>query len=163
MKNLLFCFFSLCLSSGLQGQSAVVDTERLRVNDLEYRTSKEKIIGDFGMPMEIVEPNYECGFLSKDEQGVPYYSMKYDNLVFTGNDCEGYLMEEVFFDSALNVRITYNGRALSGATAVREFEEIFSTQADGEIVSLFFKGADDALVFTFKKGRLSNMRYWSPC
>jgi len=161
MKALIFVLY-LFQSTSFQG-TGVIDSDNLRVNGLIYRASKEDIIKEFGKPIETFNPDYECGFLSNEMQGAEYYSMKYDFFVFTGNDTEGYLLEEVLMVSTLNARISYNGKTLSHSTTIQEFEEIFETTVESDSLLLFFKGADDALNFTFKNGKLTKIRYWSPC
>ena len=163
MKVLFFVLHVIYLTTGFQGSPTVIDSDEIRINGIGFNATREQILKEFGNPIRIFQPNYECGFLSTEEQGAVYYSIKYDFLVFTGNNAEGYLLEEALIAPTLKAKISYKGKGLSHNTTIKEFESIFETKVEGDSVLLFFKGADDALDFTFKNGKLDKIEYWSPC
>jgi len=163
MKPLLPILFALPFLFGFQTQKAVIDCDQLAVNGLKCVISRHDIYDVFGLELESYEPNYECGFYSSKEQGTTYYSLRFKHVIFTGNNEEGYFIDKVVMDPSSYVKITYKGKLLSHTTTVQQFEAIFGTKVDGESCMLFFKGADDALLFTFENNLLRTIEYWSPC
>jgi len=146
-----------------QGKFDTVDGFSFRIDGMSFTLKREVILKKFGKPLKVFEPNYECGFLSESEQGKKYYSLVYKHFKFTGNNKEGYLLEEILLEPALPNKVTFKSKALSHKTTVKEFEAIFGVKISGSEKVLYNKGADDAFVFTFIKGRLVKIEYWSPC
>lgn len=164
--NLRFLILSLMLlvfNVQAQDKFDTVNGSYFKIDGLSFTLKKQIILTKYGKPLREFEPEYECGFLSESEQGDKYYSLQYPHFKFTGNSKEGYLLEEIRFESGLRSKVTFKNKEISSKTTVKEFETIFGVKLDGHEKMLYFKGADDALIFTFVKGRLAKIEFWSPC
>lgn len=136
-----------------------------------FASTRTHIISRLGKPIRITQPKYECGFLSSAEQGKTYYSLHYQNLTFTGNAAEGYILEDVKFDAAGKITLTYKQWKFNSKTTVQNFERIFGqkvmdgTDPDGTIRTLIYseKQGEDGAMFHFKNDKLVAFEYWSPC
>ena len=148
----------------LHGQEKfdTVDGSSFKIDGMGFTAKKDEIFTKFGKPISVFEPNYDCGFLSEKEQGSKFYSLMYKYFRFTGNSKEGYLLEKIHLEPELKNRVTFQNKVLSHKTTVKEFETIFGIKIT-DSVKLYHRGAEDALVFTFFKGRLVKIEYWSPC
>ena len=149
-----------------------LDLTRVKLYALSASSStKAQIIQRLGKPAKTTQPEYECGFLSSAEQGKTYYSLHYQNVVFTGNAQEGYLLENVEFDAAGKVVLTYGKSTFSGQTSVADLQRIvggkllFDAEKEGTTWTLIRspKGSNDGATFHFRNGRLVEFNYWSPC
>lgn len=166
---ILLLFMSLV---DCHAQEGSIDFSVLRLKGLEFTSEKKAIVKAFGEPLKMVEPKYECGFHSEDEQGEKYYQLVYDNIVFIGNEKEKYGIESIDFNSTSDFSLEYGKWKLNHKTSINDFVKIFGEsirenfmESDSETtgVLLFFRDADSGLKFTFKSGYLTTMEYWSPC
>lgn len=165
MKFRMIIFPLLLIVSNLCAQSdyETMDGPSLRIDGQSFTLKKEVILRKYGKPVRIFEPKYECGFLSEDGQGMKFFSLEYVDLKFTGNSKEGYLLEEIVFKPALKRNISFRHKPLSHQTTIPDFESIFGVKVSGSEKVIYNKGADDAYIFTFSKGKLLKIEYWSPC
>jgi hypothetical protein len=161
-RCLLITLFSV-LTLFSFAQEKYIKYQALKINGLAFNSSKSDIIKQFGKPRKVFEPNYECGSLSADWQGRKMYSMLYPAVLFTGNDTDKYQLEHIYFGYKNGIKVTYEGMTLSAGTSIRTFEAIVKTKVVNNEIQLWFAGSDDALIFTFKKGLLYKLEYWSPC
>ena len=134
-----------------------------KVNGVGFSAKKAAIIKAFGPPTRVVEPHYECGFLSEAEQGRRFYSLKYRGLQFTGNATDSYQLEEIHFSPRTRYRCTYKGQPLSAATTKAQFGALLGRRITQDEISLTNPKSDDALQVTFVGGKLAKIEYWSPC
>lgn len=145
------------------------DSKLFQYKGLSFTSKKSDIFDDLGVPNSITEPNYECGFLSEAEQGKKYYSLNYGNTVFTGNDEEGYLLENIVFEGGETIQ--YGGFMLTGRTTVADLIVILGSEwstgledpTNGSVVISFGETADDGIRIFILNGLLQKMHYWSPC
>lgn len=144
------------------------NSDSLSFNGLKMWSTKSEIINVLGQPDRIYEPNFECGFLSSDEQGKPFYAMVYENVVFVGNDKDKYVLDEI--DLADGLTINYGNQELSNKSNLdrlievigdKKFESLHDTSTDSR--TLFNKGSDGGWRFTLENGRLVSIGFWSPC
>jgi hypothetical protein len=89
--------------------------------------------------------------------------LDYGAFRFTGNDSEGYLLENAVMSADTKINITYKGHSISGRTTLKELEEWFGAELMRSEVKVFFKDADDALIFSIGGEKLIRVMYWSPC
>ena len=159
---LLFCFqFSI-------GQS--IDFDKINYKGLRYYSTKQEIIKKLGSPKRIYKPNYECGFLSVDEQGVEFYTLDYGSLKFTGNKNEKFILEEINFDENKLLFINYSNYKLNSKTTIADLINIFGKEITNPLRKtksvhflIMHSNSDDGIVFHIKNGKLVKMEYWSPC
>lgn len=145
------------------------DYKLFQYKELSFFNKKSEILNELGMPDSIIEPNYECGFLSENEQGKKYYSLKYGNVVFTGNDEEGYLLETIVFEGGETMQ--YGDFMLTGQTTIADLTAILGNEwftyleypLNGSVVISFGETADDGIRIFILNGLLQKMHYWSPC
>lgn len=173
MKTGLQIFLSLFLTTGICfAQEASLDIKLLRLNGLEFYSKKNTITRKFGKPKRVFEPNNECGFRSEAEQGKKYYQLSYDHVAFVGNDREGYGLESADFNQKNTLTLNYGKYKLNHKLTKDEFIKLvgqgiknsFNNRDNGITdVLLYFKNADDGLIFSFKSGYLIKIAYWSPC
>ncbi len=159
LSAILLIFLNFCQGA----QSSTIISADLKINGLSFSSTKEDIIKTFGEPVKIFQPRYECGFLSEDEQGAKYYTLDYGSFKFTGNKGEGYILENALMSVDSKMKITYQGRTLSGNTTLKELEELFKTELNRSEIKVFFKDRDDALIFSIVNDKLIRIMYWSPC
>jgi hypothetical protein len=157
---LLICFH---LTQGIPSQGAAINQADLKINGLSFLSGKKEILKTFGEPLKTFRPKYECGFISEDEQGAKYYTLDYGSFRFTGNESEGYLLENAVMSADTKISITYQGHSISGRTTLQELEQLFGAELTRSEVKVFFKDADDALVFSIAGEKLIRVMYWSPC
>jgi len=173
MKTLLIIALSFFISLGnCLAQEALLDGNLIRLKGLKFDSKKAEIIAKFGKPKKVFEPNSECGFRSEAEQGKKYYQMSYDHVAFVGNDTEGYGIESIDFNQRSNLTLDYGKHRFTHKLTKDEFLKIFGKAIKNGFddrgngitdVLLFFKNADDGLIFSFKSGYLVKVEYWSPC
>jgi hypothetical protein len=144
-------------------QEKYIKWQDLKINGLSFSATKNDIIKQFGQPRKVFEPNYECGFLSTDWQGRKFYSLLYPSVLFTGNTTDNYQLEHIYFSHKSGIKVTYEGITLSAGTSIKTFEAILKAKVVNNEIELYFPGADDKLIVTFKKGLLYRIEYWSPC
>lgn len=154
-----------------------IEYNKLQLPGLSFFSEKSQIIAELGNPEKIIEPNYDCGFLSKDSQGMPFFQLHYGNVIFTGN--EKYLIEKIDFRGKKSTELHYGEFVLNSETTIEEIEGIFGefeprksrfNKLDREV---FLNGifslngkptlADDGIILTFRNGMLIRFDYWSPC
>jgi hypothetical protein len=147
------------------------DLKDIKFRGLEFSTSKERIIQLFGQAKR-VEPNYECGFFTNDQEGGPFYQLVYSGFNFIGSDKEKrFYLENVEFDTEGSVKLEYLEKELTGKTSQSEFIKIFGEKVKANFVKqgehdtclLYSKGSDDGAIFFFKDGLLVKFSYWTPC
>jgi hypothetical protein len=146
------------------------DFDLISYKGLKFHSTKTDIIETLGKPDEIYKPNYQCGFLSSDSQGLEYFTLDYRKIKFTGNEKEGYLIEQVDFQNDNTIIIQYGNHNLSCETKLTELIEIFGKEfkekfdADpNDGIVLFHEKADDGIRIEIKDGKLIQIKYWSPC
>jgi len=130
MKNIILKFILIFFIQSSLGQN--VDFDQIKFKGLNFYSSKKEIIKKLGKPVKIYEPNYECGFLSNDEQGIIYYTLEYKKVKFTGNKKEKFVLEEINFknDKKIFLRPSY-----FSIVENREEDSIIGT-----ITKIVFKG-----------------------
>jgi len=168
MKNIILKFILIFFIQSSLGQN--VDFDKIKFKGLNFYSSKKEIIKKFGKPVKIYEPNYECGFLSNDEQGIIYYTLEYKKVKFTGNKKEKFVLEEINFKNDKKIFLEYGKYKFSNKTTIKDLILIFGTKIKDQIKNrinthfmLFQKGADDGIIFFLKDGKLIRIEYWSPC
>jgi hypothetical protein len=163
----LFISYGTCFA-----QETNLDVKLFRLKGLEFDSKKETIIGKFGKPQKVFEPNYECGFHSEAEQGNKYYIMSYEYVAFIGNDTEKYGIKSIDFNPKSNLTLDYGKYKFNHKLTKADFIKMFGNSTIGKFndrgngvtdVLIFFKDADDGLSFSFKSGCLIKISYWSPC
>ena len=145
-----------------------LEQKLLKVNGLSFVSGQDQIIAAFGQPDQTYEPNYDCGFLSSEEQGKTFYSLVYSGLKFTGNKSDNYLIEEVDLRKNSSLKIRYKDHNLNSVSSAKELAEILGIKPNSEYetnttLKVFFQNSDDAIFFLFKNGKLVKLDYWSPC
>jgi hypothetical protein len=162
MKSLFILIISF-LSIGLFAQHKTVSYDDFKINGLNLVAKKNDIIKVFGNPQKVFEPKYECGFLSEDVQGKKFYSLVYNDFVFTGNPTENYQLDMFKFTNKTNSKITYKGKSISSKTTKKDIESIFGVKVIHDQISFSEPKGETALIFRFKNGLLSELEYWTPC
>ncbi|HEY9117249.1 MAG TPA: hypothetical protein VIN11_05450 [Roseivirga sp.] len=166
IRKYLTLLMLLSLPLALKGQT--LNKELIKIGKLDFHSTKEKIVAALGEPNEITEPNYECGFLSSEEQGKPFFKLSYEHYHFVGNDEDGYLIEELYFNQG--VSISYNGVNIDKDITLDGLIEVFGmelfgsfhdTSTDSKLIR--FDMSDSGVIFYLTNGKLSKMEYWSPC
>jgi hypothetical protein len=159
--SILLVFLFLGLSGLTQGET--LDICDVKVDGLCFRASKDSVIARFGKPKREYRPKYECGFLSESEQKTKYYTLEYTHFYLTGNEKEDYLFEKITLGPSLSNVITIKGVQVSHRTSISELEKILGVKSNQFGVILYFKNADDGILFLFEKGLLKTISYSSPC
>ena len=147
-----------------------VNYDLIKFNDLNFFSTKKEIIEKLGNPNKIYEPNYECGFLSSDEQGKEYFTLKYDKIIFTGNETEKYVLEKINFENDNSIILNYGKYKLTCETELNELVKIFGNEIikyfdnnlNGEIILRHYE-YDSGIRIELKNGKLIRFEYWSPC
>lgn len=139
--------------------------KNIKLNGLPISNiSKKQISHKIGTPLEVTTPNYDCGFLSSSETGNTYYCLQYIGFWFTGNDTEGYILEELDFTKS-NAVVTFNEKIVTKNTTIVQLGAILSENItlgkNNEIILKF--NTDDNYHLVFKDNKLLKMYYWSPC
>ena len=129
----IILILAIVFSKVLLAQS--IDFQLLRLGELNFYSTKSQIISQLGEPDNIYEPNYECGFLSEEEQGRKYYTLEYLGLTWTGNDAEKYLLEKLDFSKDEKLKLNYDQDEISSHSSVSEISRIFGIDLTDEIKS----------------------------
>ncbi|WP_200975937.1 hypothetical protein [Echinicola sp. 20G] len=178
--SLLILFMLFATSAFLQQK----DKDLITLNGVNAFTSKTEILQQFGGPIAITKPDYECGFLSSDEQGEVFYSLEYDGFKWTGTEKRDYVLEELKIEKVDSLLIKFQSELVSQNTSSTKFLEIagdleVSVDKSKGGVNAWFKSTlknkevevfcitvplyDDAYHFYFVDDRLDFIAYWSPC
>jgi hypothetical protein len=102
----------------------------------------------------VFEPNYECGFVSSQEQSTKYYAMEYNKVSFIGNPKENYIINRVKFDATTNATLNYGRWKLNHTTSTKDLMSIFGPsvqfdkQPNGTTITLI-RELEDGLMFVF--------------
>jgi hypothetical protein len=163
MKHIVLTVMFSFFTSLIYCQNNPISFKHFEVSGLSFISKKNEIMRVLGKPQAVVEPKYECGFFSEEEQGKKFYSLQYSNLIFTGNASQGYQLEKVVFNNKRDHNIRYKGTRITFRTTKGEMETIFGTKVGRNEITLSERKGETKIVFTFKNGLLSEMRYWTPC
>lgn len=147
-----------------------IDLEKIEFRGLGFCSSEEMIIENLGDPEKVFEPDYECGYLSAEEQNKKIYTLDYKDFRFTGNNTENYVIDEICFNNEAVV-LNYLNYQIDSGTTIHKLAEIFgqssfpNLRSDSGVVIIPNKdrNEEDGFEFEFKNGKLVCMRYWSPC
>ncbi len=151
------------------GQS--LDFDKFEFNELKFFSSKSKIVEKFGNPNREFQPNYDCGGLSSEWQGVKYFTLDYEKVKFTGNEKEKYLIEKIDFKNDNSVELVYGKHKLNCETELNMLAEIFGKQIKDRIekgqlngsFSVHHEKRDDGIVLEINNGKLIKFSYWTSC
>ena len=167
MKQLKFLILIL-ITQNVFSQN--VDFDLIEYNGLKFLCVKSEIIENLGNPHKTYSPNYECGFLSSDEQGIPFITLDYEKIKFTGTDKENYLIEQVIFENDNSINLSYGEFILNCETDSTDLVEIFGEKLEERLTDNFTGGIiifhaknDDGVRLLLKDGKLIKWQYWSPC
>jgi len=168
MKLSTILFLLLIFAEPMLAQD--IDFKKLKVNGQSICSSKSLILEKFGEPIEITNPDYECGFLSSAEQMKEFESMVYKDIVFTGNREGDYILDEFKFNSDIYT-LNYDGVDLKKGITIEKLQEIFGKFDDRYIsdqtkyigIPNQDKIQEDGYSFQFENGKLVLIKYWSPC
>lgn len=144
--------------------------DKIKFNGLSFYSSKNQIIEKLGSPKKEYVPNYECGDFSIEKQGEIYYNLDYENIKFTGNENEKYVIHEINFAIDKSLILNYENHKLTFATTLNELTEIFGKEIfdqignslNGSFIILHPK-YDNGIRIEIKNGKLISFEYWSPC
>jgi len=147
-----------------------IDFKKLKVNGQNICSSKTVILEQFGQPIEITNPDYECGFLSSAEQMKEFESIVYKDMIFTGNREDDYILDQYKFNSEKYI-LNYGGVDLEKGTSIEMLQKIFGKFDDeyrsDQSIYIFIPNQDkvqeDGYLFQFTKGNLVLIEYWSRC
>ena len=148
-----------------------MDFEKFEFNGLNFFSSKSKIIEKFGSPNREFKPNYDCGGLSAEWQGVKYFTLEYERVKFTGNEKEKYLIEKINFKNDHTIELIYGKHKLNCETELNTLLEIFGKQVKdridkGQLNGLFpvqHEKRDDGIMLEVENGKLISFGYWTSC
>ncbi|WP_186757513.1 hypothetical protein [Echinicola salinicaeni] len=174
MKNVmlsLVLFFKIVITA-LSQEKAIIT-----LNGIPQSATKSAIQKQFGAPINILTPNYECGFLSSDEQGEVFYSMEYDGFKWTGNEKQNYVLDELKMEKAAGLILVFQGQIIDQNTTSTTFLALaddleisvdvganaWSIDKEMEVISIIVWLVDDAYNFYFVNDRFNFLEYWSPC
>lgn len=168
IKSFLILLLAIIFSQS--GAAQTIDFDKLTFQSLKPYSSKEKIIEKLGTPKTVLEPNYECGFLSSEEQNKSFYTLDYNDFKFTGNDNDSYVLDEINFENN-PVVLSYSSHQLNSKTDINTLAKIFGMDAflnlpsDTGVVIVPNKNKvqEDGYGFEIKNGKLISIHYWSPC
>jgi len=144
-----------------------IDFKELQINGLSSVSSKNIILEKFGKPLKVFNPDYDCGFLSSNEQMKEIESLKYNNFIFTGNNKDNFIIDEFNFKESMYV-VSYCGIDLNHKTTTNEILKIFGYNENGKNLSDYIfipndkEYSEDGYMFEFIDGKLISISYWSP-
>lgn len=152
------------------GSTQNINYDNFSLQGLSLYSTKENIIEKHGKPEKIYEPNYECGFLSAEEQGNKFSTLQYVGFKFTGNEEDHYILEEINFENNAIV-LNYSGYQLSSITDINTLAKIFNEDSflnlpsDTGVVIIpnINKIKEDGFGFKIENGKLISIHYWSLC
>ncbi|ALJ00177.1 hypothetical protein [Rufibacter tibetensis] len=172
MKTSLSLVLSLLINIGTcLAQEATIDAIANQVKrvclSFKERSNNQK----FGKPQKVEELIYECG-VSPEEEGIKLYQLTYEHVSFVGNDTKGYDLESINLNQISDLTFEYGKHKFTNQLTKEEFLKIFGQSTNKNFnergngmtdVLIFFKGADEGLVFSFKSGYLEKIEFWEPC
>lgn len=165
-----FLTFLMILFCYQIGSTQNIDFDKLNFQGLSPYSPKEIIIEKHGNPGKVYEPNYECGFLSSEEQSKKFSTLDYTNYKFTGNETDDYILDEICFNNE-SIVLNYEEYQLNWETDIKTLVEIFNVDSflnlpsDTGVVIIPNKNKiqEDGYGFEIKNGKLTSIHYWSPC
>ena len=122
MKQLRFLIIIFITQIGF---TQTVDFDLIEYKQLGFSSSKAEVKNVLGKPNKIYEPNYECGGLSSEEQGIPFYVLDYGHVKFIGWDDDNYLFHEIIFENDNSVKLSYGKFVLTCETNSADLIGIF--------------------------------------
>ena len=151
------------------GQS--LDFEKFEYKGIKFYSSKYKIIETLGEPNRIFKPNYDCGNLSSEWQGIEYITLAYKEIQLTGNDKEKYLIENIDFANDKSLELIYGEYKLTSETKLIDLIKIFGEQVKnrvdkGQVDGKFIvqhEMRDDGIILEIENKKLVSFSYWTSC
>ncbi|UCS95375.1 hypothetical protein KZP23_10350 [Echinicola marina] len=127
----LVLFFEIVITA-LSQEKAIIT-----LNGIPLSATKSAIQKQFGVPINTVRPDYECGFLSSDEQGEVFYSMEYDGFKWTGNEKSSYVLDELKMEKADSLKLVFQGQIIDQNTTSTTFlalaEDLETSVDEGDV------------------------------
>ena len=159
--KIFILLLSFLLAQQMLGQN--IDFKKIQYNGLNFYSTKNQIIQKLGRAKKIYNPNYECGFLSDEEQNDKYLTLDYGKIKFTGNSKEKYLLEMIDFKDE-TVVVFYGKIKLNSQSTDAQLSKIFGMKIKANGSRLIpSNNGDDGVRIELKKGKLTKIEYWSPC
>lgn len=141
------------------------DFGQLRYEKAPDYATKARLRQLLGLPARTTQPNYECGPLA----GKEFYSLHYGLAIYTGNSASKYMLHVVKFVPG-SKPLHYGPHTWTAATTIADLRKLFgadvkvTTQPAGVLlVSIASQGGEDAGVFLFKNGLLTEYNHWQAC
>ena len=161
--------FTIILFSFIANLSVAqtIDFDLIEYKGLRFFSSKSEIVKKMGKPQKIYDPEYDCGFLSTATQDGVFLTLDYDNIKFTGNKKERYVLDYVNFENDHSIIVKYGNRNLSHKTNLSELIDIFGDevaksygdQKDGDIIIFEENQKEDGIRIRIKNGKLVWIEY----
>lgn len=147
-----------------------IDFDKLNFQGLPPNSPRELIIEKLGNPERILDPNYECGFLSAEEQNKDFFTLDFGDFQFTGNETDNYILDKIHFGSE-SIVLNYSYYKFNSSTEITTLAKIFGMEAflnlpsDTGVVIIPNKNKtqEDGFEFAIENGKLRSIYYWSPC
>lgn len=143
------------------------DKITLNGKSIYFGFERNEILKLYGKPIKEYDPKHECGFLTPNtDEDLPYNSLEYKNVIFTGNDEEKYIVVEIdftLFDFSKN-ELMINGFIINNASTIHDLRKILKKNLnirDNKIV--LNDSSDDQFTIKFKDNKITSLYYWSPC
>ncbi|WP_430907509.1 hypothetical protein [Maribacter sp. 2-571] len=167
MKQLSLLIIILIAQTGFAQN---VDFDLIKYNGLDFLSSRLEITKTLGSPNKEYAPNYDCGFLSIDEQGIPFITLDFKKIKFTGTDKQNYLIEEVIFENDNSINLSYGEFVMNCETDSADLIKIFGDKTAERLTDNFTGGIvifhaknDDGIRLQLRNGKLIRWQYYSPC
>jgi hypothetical protein len=147
-----------------------IDFKELKLHNITNSASKTEIFDELGKPLQSYNPDYECGYLSSEEQMESFETLEYKHVKFTGNDSDGYIIDTVNFLNG-STPLFYATFQLNAETTLEDLREIFGGELLNDlnknsemlIIPNKDKNKEDGFLFQLKNGKLISITFWSPC
>ncbi|WP_282631184.1 hypothetical protein [Empedobacter sedimenti] len=136
-------------------------------NILLFEINKNTIIKNFGKPINISKPEYECGSYSNETQNAVFETLNYTGFQFIGSNNSVYSLENINFKNLpekqiFRIKNIILNKEIKQEEAVKEFKKYYNFNKEDNFL-IFPTNSDFKLILEFENNKLSKCYFEESC
>lgn len=148
----------------------VLDYRSIKINGVSWGASESVLIGIFGTPDTVFDPQYDCGAYSTDWQDIENVRLfRYPGIDFLLVD-GAVVFLDMYFNNNVGLKLSWEAGALSGKTTIEELKELFPVAYDswlntgqGVFRLLTCEACDSEVWLHIENGQVKRVQFWESC
>ncbi|MCO6499060.1 MAG: hypothetical protein J5I47_01635 [Vicingus serpentipes] len=170
-QKLIFIYLLLTTVNYTFGQNPnVLNYKEIRVNGINWESTLDDIIQQFGQPDTAYDPKFECGAYSTEQQDIDsvalYHYPKIDFLIVDSQ----VVFRDIYFDENNTISLKTQNLKLDYNTTTDELKKLFPnsykhwlTDEYGILRLWPCNYCDDEIWLHIKDGHIKRIQFWDPC